>query len=124
METFNHPVSPLRQLMLEDMHMHKLAPKNQQSHSRVYHCDALAAQASMLLVFPAKAFLAALDQDVAFRRAWQSLLAREVRKLRSQCERLSLNSAAERILHYIEAEGSNGVLNLTLSKKAWAAERG
>lgn len=92
--------------------------------SRVYHCDALAAQASMLLVFPAKAFLAALDQDVAFRRAWQSLLAREVRKLRSQCERLSLNSAAERILHYIEAEGSNGVLNLTQSKKAWAAELG
>ena len=92
--------------------------------NRVYHCDALAAQASMLLVFPAMAFLAALDQDVAFRRAWQSLLAREVRKLRSQCERLSLNSAADRILHYIEAEGSNGVLNLTQSKKAWAAELG
>lgn len=92
--------------------------------SRVYHCDALAAQASTLLVFPAKAFLAALDEDVAFRRAWQSLLAREVRKLRSQCERLSLNSAADRILHYIEAEGSNGTLSLTQSKKAWAAELG
>lgn len=92
--------------------------------SRVYHCDALAAQTSTLLIFPAKQFLAALDENVAFRRAWQSLLAREVRKLRSQCERLSLNSAADRILHYIEAEGSNGVLSLTQSKKAWASELG
>ena len=92
--------------------------------SRVYHCDALAAQTCTLLVFPAKAFLAALDEDVAFRRAWQSLLAREVRKLRSQCERLSLNSAADRILHYIQAEGNNGTLSLTQSKKAWAAELG
>ena len=31
METSNHPVSPLRQRMLEDMHMRKLAPKTQQS---------------------------------------------------------------------------------------------
>jgi CRP/FNR family transcriptional regulator, dissimilatory nitrate respiration regulator len=92
--------------------------------SRVYHCDALAAEASTLLVFPAKAFVAALDEDAAFRRAWQSLLAKEVRKLRSQCERLNLNSAADRILHYIEAEGSNGSLSLTQTKKAWAAELG
>ena len=34
METSNHPVSPLRQRMLEDMHMRKLAPKTQQSYIR------------------------------------------------------------------------------------------
>lgn len=35
-----------------------------------------------------------------------------------------MNSAVDRISHYIEAEGSNGVLNLTQTKKAWAAELG
>jgi hypothetical protein len=34
METSNHPISPLRQRMLEDMHMRKLAPKTQQSYIR------------------------------------------------------------------------------------------
>ena len=67
---------------------------------RRYHCDAVAAQASRLLRFPVS----------AFRQGWQSLLAPEVRKLRAQCERLSLNSAAERIGHYIESEGRGGVL--------------
>ena len=35
METSNHPISPLRQRMLEDMHMRKLAPKTQQTYIRV-----------------------------------------------------------------------------------------
>ena len=34
METSNHPVSPLRQRMQEDMRMRKLAPKTQQSYIR------------------------------------------------------------------------------------------
>ena len=34
METSNQPVSPLRQRMLEDMRMRKLAPKTQQSYIR------------------------------------------------------------------------------------------
>jgi len=34
METSSHPVSPLRQRMLEDMRMRKLAPKTQQSYIR------------------------------------------------------------------------------------------
>jgi CRP/FNR family transcriptional regulator, dissimilatory nitrate respiration regulator len=51
-------------------------------------------------------------------------LAREVRKSRAQCERLSLRSAPERIVHYIEAEGSDGRLELRQTKKAWAAELG
>jgi hypothetical protein len=44
--------------------------------------------------------------------------------LRSQCERLSLNSAAERIEHYIESEGKDGRLVLKRTRKAWAAELG
>lgn len=92
--------------------------------SRTYHCDAVASEATSILAFPASAFRSVLDADPAFSRAWQSQLAKEVRKLRAQCERLSLHSAADRINHYIESEGNDGVLMLTQSRKSWAAELG
>lgn len=89
-----------------------------------YHCDLVAAADGRLLQFPIAHFRNALAEDSAFHRAWSSQLARQVRKLRAQCERLGLKSAAERILHYIEVEGSNGAITLTQSRKAWAAELG
>jgi CRP-like cAMP-binding protein len=91
---------------------------------RAYHCDAVAAEDSAILRFPATAFRARLDEDASFRSAWSNLLAGEVRKLRAQCERLSLRAATDRIIHYIESEGSDGVLTLNQSRKAWAAELG
>jgi CRP/FNR family transcriptional regulator, dissimilatory nitrate respiration regulator len=91
---------------------------------RSYHCDAVTAEPTTLLLFPVAAFRAALEEDASFRRGWQALLAREVRKLRAQCERLSLHNAADRITHYIESEGTNGVVELNQSRKAWAAELG
>ncbi len=92
--------------------------------AKVYHCDIVTAEKGRLLLFPLPLFRAALDGDRWFNRAWIGLLAREVRRLRAQCERLSLNSAAERILHYLEAEGDQGTITLTQSRKAWAAELG
>lgn len=88
-----------------------------------YHCDAIAAERSVLLAVPRKAFIDALDCD-DFRRGWFSHLTRELRRVRAHAERLSLNTAWERIVHYIEAEGDGGRLQLTQSKKAWAAELG
>jgi CRP-like cAMP-binding protein len=92
--------------------------------TRVYHCDAVAAEPTRLLVFPSKAFRDALDVEPAFHQGWLSLLAQEVRKLRAQCERLSLNSAVDRIGHYIACEGREGVMRLQQSRKSWAAELG
>jgi len=92
--------------------------------ARFYHCDVVAAETGELLRFPAQAFRQALHADADFRDAWMTHLAREVRKLRAQCERPSLHGAADRIVHYIEAEGSDGVLTLGQSRKAWAAELG
>ncbi len=92
--------------------------------SKAYHCDAVAAGEGRLLRFPLAAFRQALDDEVGFRQAWMARLARELRKLRAQCERLSLRGAAERILHYLEVEGADGALRLTQSRKAWAAELG
>jgi len=37
---------------------------------------------------------------------------------------LALRGAAERIEHYIESEGEDGRLELTCTRKAWAAELG
>jgi CRP-like cAMP-binding protein len=89
-----------------------------------YHCDAIAAADSRLLAFPIGPFREALRRDDGFRTFWIARLAREVRVLRSQNERLALRSAAERIEHYIEAEGEQGRLELKRSRKAWAAELG
>ncbi len=89
-----------------------------------YHCDIVAAQSTRLLRFPIGCFREALREDAAFQAAWMSRLAQEVRKLRAQCERLSLHGAAERIEHYIEAEGQGGRLELRQSRKSWAAELG
>ena len=89
-----------------------------------YHCDAVAAATSELLSLPLAEFRQALEGVPAFGRAWASHLAREVRRLRSQCERLSLKGAAARILHYLETEGRDGCVTLTQSRKAWAAELG
>lgn len=93
-------------------------------HNKAYHCDAVAVERSTLLRFPVLAFRSAVDEDAAFRDAWMTHLARELRKLRAQCERLSLHSAADRVLHYLESEGSNGSVVLTQTRKAWAAELG
>lgn len=93
-------------------------------NSTVYHCDVLAAEAGVLLRFPAQDFRVALGADSAFCDAWMAHLALEVRKLRAKCERLSLYGASDRVLHYLESEGCDGVINLSQSKKAWAAELG
>lgn len=89
-----------------------------------YHCDVVAADDGRLLTFPCTAFQTALENDPAFNRAWIQLLAGEVRRQRARSERLSLHSAAERILHYLETEGIDGVVTLNQSRKAWAAELG
>lgn len=88
-----------------------------------YHCDAVAVLPSELVTLPRKAFLEALAVD-AFRSRWIAHLARELRRVRAQAERMSLKTAQERIVHYIETEGSDGAIVLSQSKKDWAAELG
>lgn len=92
--------------------------------AKAYHCDIIAANDSQVLLFPRETFKAALEHNAAFNQRWIGQLALEVRHLRARCERLSLNSAAERILHYLEAEGVAGAVTLTQTRKAWAAELG
>lgn len=88
-----------------------------------YHCDAVAAEPSRLLAIRQKAFVNALAA-AEFRDAWMGHLARELRKARAHAERLSLKTARERIVHFIETEGQSGAITLTRSRKDWAAELG
>lgn len=88
-----------------------------------YHCDAIAALPTRILAIPRHAFLQALVTP-EFRDFWIRTLSFELRRVRSQNERLGLKTARERILHFIEAEGRDGVLILTQSRKAWAAQLG
>ena len=88
-----------------------------------YHCDAIAVLPTRLACLPRSRFRDALTDD-AFRSSWMSHLLQELRRVRAQSERLSLRSARDRIIHFIEAEGNNDHVVLSQSKKDWAAELG
>ncbi len=88
-----------------------------------YHCDAVASAPSTVLAISRRSFFDALEQE-AFRRRWIGHLARELRRVRASAERLSLNTARERIIHFIETEGDGGRVALRQSKKDWASELG
>lgn len=92
--------------------------------SKTYHCDILAAEDGNLVFFPILDFRQALEDSHEFRQVWMSRLAGEVRRLRAQNERLHLNKAVDRVVHYLESEGKEGKVRLTQSRKAWAAELG
>jgi CRP-like cAMP-binding protein len=88
-----------------------------------YHCDAIVAKPARILRIPRNRFQRALSQH-RFRDAWIGYLGAQLRYARLQCERLQLRTARERILHYVDTEGRDRVLNLATTKKAWAAELG
>lgn len=88
----------------------------------LYHADALAVADSTVLAIPLSAYGDALDHNHAFRRAHFVAQAREIRRLRSQIERLVLPTAQERLTHYIEVEGADGTVELKHSLKTLAVE--
>jgi CRP-like cAMP-binding protein len=69
-----------------------------------YHCDALAITDSNVIKVPAKVLAAELDRDADFASRWISMLNAEVKRLRLHCERLSMKSLKDRVLHLINTE--------------------
>ena len=65
-----------------------------------------------------------MDHDSAFASRWVGMLSREVKRLRLQCERLSLNKVRDRLLHLLETEGQNGKYPLGSGLKSLAGELG
>jgi CRP-like cAMP-binding protein len=73
---------------------------------------------------PVQALAAALDSDPAFASRWINMLNSEVKRLRLHCERLSMKSIKDRVLHLIHTEGINGEYPVITGLKSLAGELG
>lgn len=93
-------------------------------HSPRYHCDARAVADSVLARIPIRELRATMERDPVFAMRWIGMLNREVKRLRMQCERLSLNSVQHRLIHLIETEGTQGKYPLGSGLKSVARELG
>jgi CRP-like cAMP-binding protein len=89
-----------------------------------YHCDAVVTMSGETVAIPLVAIKQALAADSGFASRWIAMLNQEVKRLRAQCERLSMKGVKERLLHLIEAEGSEGRLPLGGGLKSMASELG
>ena len=92
--------------------------------STKYHCDALAIADSTVIKIPISDLAAELERDPAFASRWIGMLNGEVRRLRLHCERLSMKSVRDRVLHLINTEGQNGSYAATTGLKSVAGELG
>jgi CRP-like cAMP-binding protein len=66
-------------------------------YSASYHCDAIAATAATVAVYPSRAVRDRLRSDAAFGEAWAIHLADEVRNARARGELLSLRTVRARL---------------------------
>ncbi len=89
-----------------------------------YHCDGKVVAPSEIVQIPIRQIHTALETDSAFAIRWISMLSREVRRLRMQCERLSLHKVQDRLLHLLETEGKEGEYPLRAGLKSLAGELG
>jgi CRP/FNR family transcriptional regulator, dissimilatory nitrate respiration regulator len=92
--------------------------------SAKYHCDALAIVDTTVVKIPIRDLSAELERDPAFASRWIGMLNGEVRRLRLHCERLSMKSVKDRVLHLINTEGLNGSYAATTGLKSLAGELG
>jgi CRP-like cAMP-binding protein len=92
--------------------------------SERYHCDAVAVVDADVTRIPRPALLSVLRSDAAFALRWIGMLNHEVRRLRQQCERLSLNTVEARLLHLVRTEGGASGLPLGSGLKTLAREIG
>lgn len=87
-----------------------------------YHCDAVVTVPGHAVALPIEPLKAKLATDSAFALRWIGMLNAEVRRLRAQCERMSLKGVSERLLHMIETEGVDGCLRTGSGLKSLATE--
>jgi CRP-like cAMP-binding protein len=92
--------------------------------SERYHCHANVVLPSEITVIPILKVNAALSSDPAFSDRWIAMLNREVKRLRLQCERLSLHRVDDRLMHFLETEGIDGQHPLGAGLKSLAGELG
>lgn len=89
-----------------------------------YHCDGRVVSNARVVRIPIHLLRHALAHDPAFAGRWIGMLNNEVKRLRLQCERLSLNKVQERLLHFLTTEGDMGCFPIGAGIKSLAAELG
>jgi CRP-like cAMP-binding protein len=67
----------------------------------VYHCEATAVIQSVVRVYPKKDVLAEFESSNEFAKAYTAMVARSLIAVRERNERLMLNSARDRIRHFL-----------------------
>jgi len=67
------------------------------AYSSRYHCDAVAAEESVVAGLPKERFLCALDDEPSLAQSWSALLARSVQAARLRSEIRSLTRVADRL---------------------------
>jgi CRP/FNR family transcriptional regulator, dissimilatory nitrate respiration regulator len=90
----------------------------------IYHCDAIALEESTVIKLPITALRQQLQEDARFNASWMQTLNREIMHLRVQCQRLSLHSVQEKVIHLIQTEGHNGRYPIPTGVKTLAGELG
>ena len=66
-----------------------------------YHCDAVAAIASSVRVYPKQVVMEAMRTDPALAEAFMARLARQLQELRARMELRNIRSARNRVLQYL-----------------------
>lgn len=92
--------------------------------STKYHCLGQVVSNAKLIQIPILKIRDAMDSDPAFAGRWIGMLNKEVKRLRLQCERLSLTKVQDRLTHLLETEGDNGRFPIGAGIKSLASELG
>ena len=87
-----------------------------------YQCDAVAAVASGIRIYPKRQILAAIRGDTALGERFIAVLARQIHDLRARLEERNIRSARQRLLHHLAlsagADGRTMPLDGTLMELA------
>lgn len=92
--------------------------------SAKYHCHGQVVADTRIVQIPIRKVRDAIDSDPAFAGRWIGMLNKEVKRLRLQCERLSLTKVQDRFVHLLETEGDDGRFPIGAGIKSLAGELG
>jgi CRP-like cAMP-binding protein len=92
--------------------------------STKYHCHGQVVANAKIVQIPIRQVRDAMDSDPAFAGRWIGMLNKEVKRLRLQCERLSLTKVQDRFVHLLETEGDKGCFPIGAGIKSLASELG
>lgn len=92
--------------------------------STKYHCHGQVVANAKIIQIPIRKVRNEMDSDPAFAGRWIGMLNKEVKRLRLQCERLSLTKVQDRFVHLLETEGDKGRFPIGAGIKSLASELG